>query len=93
MIQTALLRRSLSFLLGPLALLFVLLCLGATVAHACPPGTVFSAYKGNGICVFSGRGALKAVQCTIMVNSCPSGTTHEHKRSAPNHDYCCPKHR
>jgi hypothetical protein len=77
--------------LGGWALLFALLCLGATTAHACPSGTVFSAYNGNGKCVFSGMGATKAVQCTIMVNSCPSGTTHEHKKSDPNHDYCCPK--
>jgi len=76
MIPTVPLRRSLSLLLGSLALLFGLVCLGATSAHACPAGTVFSAYNGNGICAYVGQGATKAVQCTKMVNSCPSGTTH-----------------
>jgi hypothetical protein len=75
------LRRSISFLLGPLALLFGLACLGATVAHACPPGTIFSAYNGNGICAYIGQGKKKAVQCSHMVNSCPAGTTHEHKKA------------
>ena len=90
MIETALLRRSLGFLLGPMALLFGLACLGATLAHACPAGTVFSAYNGNGICAYVGQGATKAVQCTKMVNSCPSGTTHEHKTRGDTGDYCCP---
>jgi hypothetical protein len=58
-------------------------------AYACPAGTVFSAYNGNGICAYVGQGATKAVQCTKMVNSCPPNTTHEHKKSDPN-DYCCP---
>ena len=73
------------------ALLLALVCIGATAAYACPEGTVFSAYKGNEICAYAGQGATKAVQCTRMVNSCPPGTTHEHKNSDPNHDYCCPK--
>jgi len=34
MIPTVPLKRSLSLLLGPLALLFALVCLGATSAHA-----------------------------------------------------------
>jgi hypothetical protein len=84
-------RRSLSLLLGPLALLFALLCLGATSAHACPQGTVFSAYNGNGICAYAGQGATNAVQCTPMVNSCPPGTTHEHKTRGDTGDYCCPE--
>ncbi len=67
-----------------------LLLIATQGAYACPDGTVFSAYKGNGICAYIGQGATKAVQCTIMVNSCPSGTTHEHKKSDKN-DYCCPK--
>ena len=60
-------------------------------AYACPPGTIFSAYKGNGICAYVGQGATKAVQCRAMVNSCPSGTTREQKKSYPKHVYCCPK--
>jgi hypothetical protein len=83
-------RRSLSLLLGPLALLFALLCLGATSAHACPNGTVFSAYNGNGICAYVGQGATKAVQCTKMVGSCPQGTSHERKSRGDTSDYCCP---
>lgn len=60
-------------------------------AHACPEGTVFSAYKGNGMCVYIGQGATKAVQCSVMVNSCPSGTTREQKKSDRNNVYCCPR--
>jgi hypothetical protein len=71
------------------ATIFCLLQIAPRSAYACPEGTVFSAYKGNGICAYIGQGAKKAVQCTIMVNSCPHGTTHEHKKSDPN-DYCCP---
>ncbi len=87
--MTACLRRSISFLLGPLALLFALACLGTAPAHACPRGTVFSAYNGNGICAYEGQGATVAVQCTKMVNSCPPGTTHEHKKRGDTGDYCC----
>ncbi len=90
MIPTFPLRRGLSFLLGPLALLFALVCLGATSAHACPANTVFSAYNGNGICAYIGQGAKVAVQCTKMVNSCLPGTTHEHKKQGDTGDYCCP---
>ena len=61
-------------------------------AYACPAGTIFSAYKGNGICAYIGEGARKAVQCTIMVNSCPSGTTREQKKSDPKNVYCCPNY-
>jgi hypothetical protein len=89
-IPTIPLRRSLSLFRRPLALFFALLCLGANVAHACPRGTVFSAYNGHGICAYAGQGATKAVQCTHMVNSCPSGTTHEHKTRGDTGDYCCP---
>ena len=67
-----------------------LLYLGATSAHACPQGTVFSAYNGNGICAYAGQGETKAVQCTPMVNSCLPGTTHEHKTRGDTGDYCCP---
>ena len=90
MIPTIPLRRSLSLLLGPRALLSALLCLGATSANACPPGTIFSAYNGNGICAYIGQGKKKAVQCSHMVNSCPAGTTHEHKKNGDTADYCCP---
>jgi hypothetical protein len=90
MIPTVPLRRSLALLLGPLALLFALVCLGSTSVHACPPGTVFSAYNGNGICAYAGQGATAAVQCTKMVNSCLPGTTHEHKKQGDTGDYCCP---
>jgi hypothetical protein len=90
MIPTILLRSSLSLLLGPLALLLALLCLGATSAHACPAGTVFSAYNGNAMCAYVGQGATAAVHCTKMVNSCPPGTTHEHKTRGDTGDYCCP---
>ncbi len=68
-----------------------LLLMAMQSAYACPEGTVFSAYNGNGICAYPGQGATKAVQCTKMVNSCPSGTTHEHKKSGDKSDYCCPK--
>ena len=60
-------------------------------AHACPKGTVFSAYKGNGMCVYIGQGATRAVQCSVMVNSCPSDTTREQKNSDRNNVYCCPR--
>jgi hypothetical protein len=73
-----------------LALCVVCLWLIATQsAYACPKGTVFSAYNGNGICAYIGQGATAAVHCTPMVNSCLHGTTHETKKGDP-HDYCCP---
>jgi hypothetical protein len=75
------------------AAIVCLLVIATQSAYACPRGTVFSAYNGNGICAYIGQGAKKAVQCTLMVNSCLPGTTHEHKKSDPNHDYCCPKNR
>ena len=90
MIPTIPPRCSLASLLWPLALLFALLSLCASSAQACPPGTIFSAYNGNGICVYAGQGAAKAVQCTKMVNSCLPGTTHEHKTRGDTGDYCCP---
>lgn len=58
-------------------------------ANACPEGTVFSAYKGNGICAYIGQGAKVAVQCYKATGKCPSGTTREKKKSDPN-SYCCP---
>ena len=81
--------RRLSLLLGPRALLCALLCLGASSADACPQGTVFSAYNGNGICAYAGQGATVAVQCTPMVNSCPPNTTREHKTRGDTGYYCC----
>lgn len=73
------------------AAIVCLLLVATQSAYACPAGTSFSAYKGNGICVYDGQGATKAVQCTHMVNSCPHGTTHEHKHSDEKNDYCCPE--
>ncbi len=58
-------------------------------AHACPEGTVFSAYKGNGICAYIGEGAKVAVQCYPAKGKCPSGTTRERKKSGSD-AYCCP---
>jgi hypothetical protein len=63
---------------------------GAQSVHACPEGTVFSAYKGNGICAYIGQGAKVAVQCQIAKGKCPSGTTRERKKSDKN-AYCCPE--
>ncbi len=90
MVPTVLRRRNLTLLLAALTPLVAVLFLGATSAHACPKGTVFSAYNGNGICAYAGQGATKAVQCTPMVNSCPSGTTREHKTRGDTGYYCCP---
>jgi hypothetical protein len=73
------------------AAIVCLLLIATQSAYACPEGTVFSAYKGNGICAYAGQGATKAVQCTKMVNSCPPGTTHEHKTRGDTGDYCCSK--
>jgi hypothetical protein len=74
-----------------LALCLVCLLLIATQsAYACPAGTVFSAYNGNAMCAYVGQGATAAVHCTKMVNSCPPGTTHEHKTRGDTGDYCCP---
>ena len=71
------------------AAIVCLLLIATQSAYACPEGTVFSAYNGNGICAYIGQGATVAVQCTKMVNSCPSGTTHEHKKQGDKGDYCC----
>ncbi len=69
----------------------LLMFAGASSVQACPKGTVFSAYKGNGICAWIGKGAQAAVYCTIRKGSCPNGTTHEHKNSDKKNDYCCSK--
>jgi len=66
-----------------------LLLIATRSAYACPAGTIFSAYNGNGICAYKGQGATKAVQCTQMVNSCPHGTSHEHKKQGDTGNYCC----
>jgi hypothetical protein len=69
-----------------------LVLIGADSAQACPEGTVFSEYKGNAICAYSGQGATVAVRCTKMVNSCPKGTSYEQKRKGWGEPaYCCPK--
>jgi hypothetical protein len=73
-------------------LLTLLVGLQSSTAGACPSGTVFSAYKGNGICAWSGEGKRAAVQCFIRKGgSCPSGTSTEHKASDKKNYYCCPK--
>jgi hypothetical protein len=75
---------------------FALTLFGAAVmlsvaASACPDGTVFSAYKGNGICAWIGRGKEAAVQCTIREGSCPKGTSREHSKNDKDNEYCCSK--
>jgi hypothetical protein len=63
-------------------------CVGEVAA--CPPGTRFSAYQGNGICVILGQGAKAAAQCQVAGGPCPAGTSREHSNNDPSRDYCCP---
>ncbi|MGD9915871.1 MAG: hypothetical protein AB7S80_17470 [Rhizobiaceae bacterium] len=64
---------------------------GSTAAFACPPGTVFSAYKGNGLCLYEGQGLKTAAWCSQKFSaSCPSGSKQKKKASDKNHVYCCP---
>jgi len=82
-------RRGVATLAG----LFVGLCalLAAGVAEACPPGTVFSAYQGRGICAFAGQGAKAAVLCfKTRDKKCPANFKFQHKASDAANDYCCP---
>lgn len=58
-------------------------------AFACPPGTVFSAYNGHGICAYVGQGAKAQSTCTIANGACPAGTDRNHSNSDPSRDYCC----
>jgi hypothetical protein len=58
-------------------------------AFACPPQTVFSAYKGSGLCLFSGKGKLTAARCVQTNASCPEEMARHYKPSDPDHIYCC----
>ena len=60
------------------------LLVAATTAHACPSGSRFSGYNGNGICVYIGQGLATAVHCEVASGTCPEGTTREHSGSDPN---------
>lgn len=60
------------------------------VAQACPPGTVFSAYGGRGICAVIGKGAFAAAVCYRTKGNCPAGFDREHKATDPSY-YCCPQ--
>jgi hypothetical protein len=66
------------------------LVIPASSAIACPPGTVFSGYKGNGYCAIIGKGKQSAAQCTIKKGACPAGTKRQHSNHDPKNDYCCP---
>jgi hypothetical protein len=57
----------------------------------CPQGTVFSAYKGHGICAYVGQGSKAAINCFVAKGDCPSGTTREHSNNDKKRDYCCPR--
>lgn len=80
----------LAILAGLLAFSTVLA--GVTDARACPPGTVFSAYKGNGLCLVKGEGKTVAAKCTTIIKGpCPKDMARKKKASDPDHVYCCPK--
>src|SRR5438874_8412719 len=78
---------------SPVGLMFrglLLVALGIACVEevaACPPGTRFSAYQGNGICVILGQGAKAAAQCQVASGPCPSGTSREHSNNDPSRDY------
>ena len=77
-------------ILATWGILCVFLVLTAVTAQACPSGSRFSGYNGNGICVYNGQGLATAVHCQIAGRLCPKGTTREHSGSDPNRSYCCP---
>lgn len=74
-----------------LIVLALYVVLSSSNAHACPPGTVFSAFNGRGICAKVGAGATPSVICFQTRGGCPAHFDFEHKNSDPNHNYCCPE--
>jgi hypothetical protein len=70
-----------AFLAGLLVIWTVLI--GQTIAFACPPGTVFSAYKGNGLCLFKGRGKSVAARCTTINGPCPKDMIRKKRTAIP----------
>jgi hypothetical protein len=78
-------------ILAASATMCLFLLVAATTALACPPGSRFSGYNGNGVCVYIGQGLATAVKCqTWPSRACPKGSTSEKSGSDPNHLYCCP---
>ncbi len=72
--------------------LFAAAAFGVASAYACPPGTVFSAFNGRGICALIGQGARVGNVCFITrTGGCPAGFDFEHKNSDPTRSYCCPR--
>jgi hypothetical protein len=73
--------------------LCAIICASTSASALCPPGTVFSAYNGSGICAYIGQGAKVAMRCSSAGSSktCPSGYDLAHKSTDPKHYYCCPR--
>jgi hypothetical protein len=67
-----------------------MLLFAAPSAFACPPGTVFSAYKGNGVCLRKGEGNSVAYRCAKTAGSCPSYLVRRQKATDPKNVYWCP---
>lgn len=55
----------------------------STSAFACPRGTVFSAYQGNGLCLYAGKGLSVAAHCALTAGSCPKNMDRQQKGSDP----------
>ena len=80
--------------IAPVLVLAALVVLGVgPSAMACPSGTVFSAYKGKGLCLRAGQGLSVAAKCAqVYVGAeCPSDMRYQAKASDPGNGYCCPK--
>lgn len=73
--------------------LLTLLALPQGQAFACPPGTVFSARDGNGLCLKRGQGLTVAARCASIkknARECPAGWAFQSKASDRKNNYCCP---
>ncbi|MFO1173029.1 MAG: hypothetical protein U1E49_18950 [Hyphomicrobiaceae bacterium] len=68
----------------------LIVLIGATAAYACPPGTVFSAYKGKGKCMRYGEGNSPVATCYIKKGPCAQGWEAHKKNSDRKNEYCCP---
>ena len=64
-------------------------------AYACPPGAVFSAFNGKGLCLRSGQGLSVMAECRLTAGggkkkSCSEFETLHNRNTDPANYYCCP---
>ena len=64
--------------------------IASSVASACPPNTVFSAFNGRGLCLIPGQGLTPVAECFLKKGACPAGFVVHNKHSDAANFYCCP---